>query len=185
MGCNEATPVVDVMPKGFIVNATEAKNLKRDVSSEAEDKSRRPSPPAHITGKIGEINITINYSQPGVKERRIWGHLVPYGQVWRTGANEATWIEFDRDVLVNGQLIKKGKYGLFTIPGEGDWTLILNKVWDQWGAYEYREAEDVLRTPVTPVMVEESIERLEFGTTEKVNFSWEKLRFSFSVEPTD
>src|SRR5690348_9678173 len=82
------------------------------------DKSQRPSPPATATGKIGDANITINYSSPAVKGRKIWGELVPYDKIWRAGANEATIFETDHDIKVEGKNLPAGKYSLFATPGE-------------------------------------------------------------------
>ena len=84
------------------------------------------------------------------KDGLIWGDLVPYGKVWRTGANEATTFETDKDIMIKEQKLPAGKYALFTIPGETEWTWIFNSVWDQWGAYKYDESKDVLRVKSTP-----------------------------------
>lgn len=112
-----------------------------------EDKSKRPSPPAVVkeTIKSGAV-VTIDYSQPSVKGRKIGTDLEPKaGQVWRTGANEATVFEVSKNVRVQGKDLPAGKYSLFTIANEGEWTIIFNKTWNQWGAYEYKVADDVLR----------------------------------------
>ena len=93
----------------------------------AQVRTPRPSPGASLTQTVGVTDITIKYSRPGVKGRPIWGSLVPYDQVWRTGANEATTISFSDDVTVNGQKLAKGTYAFFTIPGKDTWTLVFNK----------------------------------------------------------
>ena len=150
----------------------------------AEDKSKRASPPAEAAGNIGGVNVSINYGSPAVKGRTVWGDLVTFGEVWRTGANEATTFEVDNDVMVNGKLLNKGKYGLFTIPAQdGDWTVIFNTVWDQWGAYEYKGTQDALRVTATPSMAETSEERMGFtvGDDGTVVFAWDKLRLPFTV----
>jgi hypothetical protein len=111
------------------------------------DKSQRPSPPAQAkeTLKSGAV-ISIDYSQPSVKGRTIGKDLEPMaGKVWRTGANEATVFETSKPVKVEGKDLPAGKYGLFTIAGEKEWTIIFNKTWNQWGAFNYKEADDVLR----------------------------------------
>ena len=110
----------------------------------------KPSPAATATGKIGATNVTVNYSSPGVKGRKIFGGLEPYGKVWRAGANEATTVEFSKAVMVEGKALPAGKYGFFVIPAEGPWTVIFNKVANQWGAYDYAEKQDALRVTVTP-----------------------------------
>src|SRR5262245_14543148 len=95
--------------------------------------AQKASPPATATGKAGGANIVINYSSPGVKNRKIWGELVPYDKVWRAGANEATVISFDKDVKVEGKALPAGKYSLYAIPGEKEWTIIFNSATGQWG----------------------------------------------------
>jgi len=97
------------------------------------DKSNRPSPPAQATGKVGSASITIDYSSPSVKGRQIFGDLLPYGEVWRAGANEATTFETDKDIKVEGKTLPAGKYSLYAIPGEKEWTIIFNKETGQWG----------------------------------------------------
>ncbi|RMG72406.1 MAG: DUF2911 domain-containing protein, partial [Bacteroidetes bacterium] len=101
-----------------------------------------------MSGSIGTAEITINYGSPAAKGRTLWGDLVPYGAVWRTGANEATTFTVSQDVTIEGQTLPAGTYSLFTIPGESDWTIIFNKTAEQWGAYEYDEAADALRVKV-------------------------------------
>lgn len=109
-------------------------------------KVPRPSQKQVLTQTIGNTDMTINYSRPGVKGRPIWGALVPWNQVWRTGANEATTIAFSDDVTINGQPLPKGTYSLHSIPAQsGEWTLIFNKTADQWGSYSYDEKQDALR----------------------------------------
>ncbi len=149
----------------------------------------RLSPKAFVGQTIGYTDVKITYGTPGVKGRKIWGGLVPYGKVWRTGANEATTIEFSTDVMVNGHPVPKGKYALFTIPNPDEWTIILNKVADQWGAFKYDPKEDLLRFKVKPVE-HEFRERLMFSIDYKtpysadVNIDWEKLRVSFTIDTT-
>src|SRR5687767_13004731 len=100
----------------------------------AQVRTPRPSPKASVMQNVGLTEITIQYSRPGVKGRAIWGSLVPYDKVWRTGANEATTIEFSEDVAINGQKLKKGLYSLHTIPNPNEWTVIFNSVAEQWGS---------------------------------------------------
>lgn len=109
-----------------------------------QDKSKRASPPdsVKVTTESG-ANITIHYSRPSLNGRELVS-LVPLGSVWRTGANEATTFEVDKDVQVNGKALKAGKYSLYTLPGETQTTIIFNKTWEQWGT-QYKEADDVLR----------------------------------------
>ncbi len=146
------------------------------------------SPKASIMQNIGITKVDIRYNRPGVKGRVIWGDLVPYNEVWRTGANEATTIEFSTDIKVNGNIVPKGKYSLFTIPANGEWTVILNKVWDQWGLdYNDHRGEDQLRFKVKTASTEFTEKMLfYFSNTSRssadLNFAWEKLKFSFTIE---
>ncbi|HUR31085.1 MAG TPA: DUF2911 domain-containing protein [Saprospiraceae bacterium] len=147
-----------------------------------EDKSKRPSPPAEIRGTIDSTDIAIYYSSPAVKGRLIWGELVPYGKVWRTGANEATVFETSKELKVDGKTLAPGKYGLFTIPGEKEWTIILNSVWDQWGAFKYDNSKDVLRFTVPVQKSTKFNERLKFDiVSNDVILYWENLMVRFEV----
>lgn len=112
-----------------------------------EDKSKRASPPAKVSQTISSgATISIDYSQPSVKGRTIGKDLEPKdGSVWRTGANEATVFETSKDVTINGQKLPAGKYSLFTLTNAGEWTIIFNKTWNQWGAFDYKQSDDVLR----------------------------------------
>lgn len=110
----------------------------------------RVSQKASIAQTIGLTDIEIVYSRPGVKERQIWGELVPWGELWRTGANEATTIEFSHDVKVEGHDVPAGKYALFTIPRQDEWTVILNSDADQPGTSRYDEAKNVATFNVAP-----------------------------------
>ncbi|MEW6337352.1 MAG: DUF2911 domain-containing protein [Acidobacteriota bacterium] len=147
----------------------------------------RPSPKATVSQVVGLTDVTIAYCRPGVKGRTIWGDLVPYGQVWRTGANEATTITFSTDVTVAGNPVPAGTYGLFTIPGKDEWTVILNKGAKQWGAYEYTQAEDFVRFTVKP-QAAPFAERMTFSfpnTTmdaTDVALAWEKVQITFPIK---
>lgn len=114
------------------------------------------SPTATLKQHVGLTDIEINYSRPSVKGRKIFGDLVPFGQVWRTGANSSTKISFSTDVKLNGNVVPAGKYALFTIPGENEWTIILSKNTNGFGAFGYKPDEDLLRFKVTPVQLAET-----------------------------
>lgn len=137
-------------------------------ASAQEDKTKRKSPPAVVEGVINGVNVKIDYSSPSVKERTTWGgKLVPFDKVWRTGANEATWIETSADLTFNGEVLPAGKYSIFTIPHKDNTcTVIFNKVWNQWGPYEYDKSEDVLRITATKNSMEENIESMKFEISE-------------------
>lgn len=108
----------------------------------------RPSPTAIVTMKYDDTYVKLTYSQPHKRDRDIFGELVPYGQVWRTGANEATEITLTGDILINQDTLKAGTYSLFTIPGKDQWTIIINEELGQWGSYNYNPESDVLRFDV-------------------------------------
>src|SRR5262245_44278173 len=110
----------------------------------------QPSPGATLKQRVGLTDFEIVYSRPSVKGRKIFGALVPFGEVWRTGANAATKITFSTDVKFEGQNVPAGSYALVTIPGEKEWTVILSKVTGDWGAYAYDEKNDQLRVKVAP-----------------------------------
>lgn len=151
------------------------------------DKANRPSPPATATGKINGATITINYSSPAVKGRKIWGGLVPYGQVWRAGANEATIFETDKDIKVEGKSLPAGKYSLYAIPGENEWTIILNSETGQWGIKRTGEttrdaAKDKLVVKVKPRKAASMTERLAYEVTNKgFVLRWENVEVPVSV----
>lgn len=146
-----------------------------------------PSPKSTLEQRVGLTDVKIVYSRPGVKGRTIWGGLVPYDKVWRTGANAATAITFSTDVRINGQALPAGEYSLHTIPTAGDWTIIFNKSTDLWGSYAYEEKNDALRVTVKPVS-HDMTESMQFSLpevmTEKavVALDWEKLRVPFTIE---
>lgn len=148
-----------------------------------DDKSQRPSPPAQDSAMVGDTKVVIDYSRPSVKGREIYGALVPYNEVWRAGANEATTFEVDKDVLIEGQPLPAGKYALFAIPGEEEWTIIFNKTANQWGAYEYDEAEDALRIQVEPQPAPEQTEMLTYTVDEngEVSLLWADTEVEFTV----
>jgi hypothetical protein len=137
----------------------------------------RVSPAQTESYKIKDAKITINYSSPSVRDRKIWGFLVPYDKVWRAGANEATTFETDKDIRVAGKPLPAGKYGFFLIPrGMGNWTAIFNTVSNQWGAFKYDSTKDQLRVDVTPRAATDSMEVLAYNiTNDGFSLSWEKL----------
>lgn len=151
----------------------------------AQDK-KPASPPAKVSEKIASgATITINYSQPSVKGRTIGKDLEPLpGKVWRTGANDATVFETDKNVTIEGAALPAGKYGLFTILNDKEWTIILNKTWKQWGAYEYKEKDDALRVTV-PVSKAPSFTEtftISIGKDGKVSLLWGDLEADFNVK---
>jgi hypothetical protein len=169
-------------------------------NSQAQDKKVRASLHAVVTQQLGlDTDITIDYSRPGVKGRVIWGELVPYGMApgnkysdnkpfpWRAGANKSTTIEFNNNLLVEGQKLPAGKYSIHIIPSEKDWIIIFNKTNDTWGSYKYDEKEDALRVTVTPAKAAH-MEWLTFGFDELAGTAanmflwWEKLKVNLKIE---
>jgi hypothetical protein len=146
------------------------------------------SPQATVSQTIGTTTVSLEYHRPQVRGRKVWGELVPFGQVWRTGANEATTIKFSDQVRVNGQVVPAGTYALFSIPGPEQWTLILNKRWRQFGTFEYQPKEDLIRFDVKSKLVKEHSEWLTYEvypasrSSAYVDLYWEKLRISFLVD---
>jgi hypothetical protein len=150
-------------------------------SAWAQDAKPKASPPAKASGKVGDATITVNYSSPSVKGRTIWGDLVPYGEVWRSGANEATTFTTDRDVMVEGQKLPAGTYSFYTIPGEDEWTVIFNKTAKQWGT-DYDEQQDALRVKATPRKAASMSERLEYEVTDDgLVLRWENLELPVAI----
>lgn len=147
-----------------------------------------PSPTATIKQRIGWTDVEIVYARPGAKGRVMLGKVEPYGKVWRTGANNATTLTFSTAVKLGGKDIPAGKYALFTIPTENDWTVIINKGAAQWGAFTYDEGADLVRFTVTPVKLTEPVETFEIGINDirddsaTINLSWEKVRVPIKLE---
>lgn len=165
----------------------------------AQGSQVRPSLKAGVMQRLGaDTDITIEYSRPGVKGRKIWGALVPYGMApgnqysknqpfpWRAGANENTTIEFSKDVLIEGKPLAAGKYGLHMVPSEKEWTIIFSKNNSAWGSFSYNPAEDALRVTVTPVAAPLQ-EWLTYGFEDLAGKSataflrWEQLKVPFKI----
>ena len=162
--------------------------LMLSISIMAQDfRTPRPSPDATVSQYVGITKITIDYSSPGVKDRKIWGELVPYGKIWRTGANEVTSITFSDPAKVNGNELPAGTYGIHTIPGENEWEIIFSKDTKVDDPMTYDEKKDALRIKVKPES-NSFTERMAFTITDmtnnsaNVNLIWEKLRVPFKVE---
>jgi hypothetical protein len=148
------------------------------------DKSKRPSPPAIVTQtlKSGAV-VSIDYSQPSLKGRKIGSELAPYGKVWRTGANEATVFETSKDLKIGSNVLPAGKYSLYTIPGEKEWSIIFNKTWKQSGT-AYKENEDVFRITAKSEKSEKTMEKLTFEIEKdgEVKLLWGDLEVEFKVK---
>lgn len=142
----------------------------------------KKSVPKEVHAQLGDTHHMIYYYAPAVRGRAIWGGLVPFGDVWVTGAHRATNWEFDKDIMIGKQQIPAGKYGVFSIPGKKEWVFILNKNWDQHLADDYNTNDDVIRIKVKPGRSNKVQERLAYYLNEKGNkqneliISWEKVR---------
>ena len=156
--------------------------------SAQEDKAQRPSPPATASGKIGGAAIKIDYSSPSVKGRKIWGGLLPYGKVWRAGANEATIFQSDKDIKVEGKSLAAGKYSFFATPGEKEWTIIFNSETGQWGDKEGGDAnvdpaKNVLTVKVKPAKSASTNEKLVYAVTGNgFVLRWENLEVPVGIK---
>lgn len=148
-----------------------------------DDKKKPASPPMEAQAKVGEAMVTINYSSPGVKGRTIYGDLVPYGKIWRAGANNATTFESDKDLKLNGKDLPAGKYALFVIPMKDKaWTVIFNADPNQWGAYNHDASKDVLRIEAETAEID-ATERLTYVIKDgKVRMDWATTRMHFTIE---
>lgn len=145
----------------------------------------RASPLRRVEGTVAGKQLKVQYGSPAVKGRTIWGDLVPYNEVWRTGANEATYLEFTQDLKIGGETLPAGKYSLFTIPREnGPWTVIFNAEWDlEHGHYQYKEENDVLRVNADPSWETSSQEWLMIEVVpEGLVVKWEKLKLPIAIE---
>ncbi|SHM54888.1 DUF2911 domain-containing protein [Mucilaginibacter sp. OK098] len=146
-------------------------------------KEKPASPHLGVKGTVAGANISIRYGSPYVKGRKIWGGLEPYGKVYRAGADSATTFTTDKAITVEGKALPAGKYSFFVIPVEkGQWTVIFNKTAEQWGAFEYKEAQDQLRVMVTPKKHAMS-ESLTYVITKKgFSMDWDKISIPVSIK---
>ncbi|HSD05698.1 DUF2911 domain-containing protein [Flavobacterium sp.] len=149
----------------------------------ANAQEKPKSPAESVTGKINGATIQINYGSPSVRDRKIWGELVPFDQVWRAGANEATTFETDKDLTIEGSKLPAGKYSFFIIPNKTESVIIFNKEAKQWGAYKYQEKEDQLRVKVKPQTGKAKVEKLVYTiNANNVTLSWDDWNISFKVK---
>lgn len=152
-----------------------------------QDKSKRPSPPGTAEVTLKSKKITIDYSRPSLKGRKVGQELAPYGKVWRTGANEATALTTEIDLTIGGAKVPAGKYTLYTLPAEGTWKLIINKQTGQWGT-EYDEAQDLARVDMKKTALPQSVEQFTISLDKKsentadLNLDWENTRVSVEVK---
>lgn len=172
------------MKKFFAMMAMTGLLLSSISACAQQDKSKRPSPPATVSETVGGTKITIDYSQPALKGREIGKDIEPKdGKVWRAGANEKTWIEFSKDVTIEGKPLAAGKYGFFTIKNGNDWTLIFSKKWEGWGT-QYSESDDALRVNVKQGAASAAEEKLTYAISKAgvVTLAWGTMRVGFKVK---
>jgi hypothetical protein len=155
----------------------------------APEKPAASKSPKKIAMEVVDGNhIHIDYSSPSVRGRQIFGGLVGYGEVWATGAHKATWIQLEKPVKIGEKIIPAGKYGLFTIPGEKEWTVIINQVWDMHLADDYDASKDVVRFTCTPETLATTVESLTYevekiaSQTTQISISWDKTKIKFVLK---
>jgi len=148
-----------------------------------DEKKKRPSPLESDSTSLNNANLKIEFGSPSVRERDIWGDLIPHGVLWRTGANEATRLTITERVRINGMKLDSGTYALLTIPGETTWEIIFNEDHEQWGTSNYDSTLDVLRLSVIPKTKSEFSEEMKFYfEQDSLKFHWVNLGFSLSLE---
>ena len=145
-------------------------------------QKKQASPKAEVEGTLGAAKVKIVYCQPSAKGRKIMGDLVPFGEVWRTGANAATTIEFDKAVKIEGKELAAGKYELYTIPDANEWIIIIQKFGNQMGAFTYKKENDVLRVNVKPAKTNSMVETFTISLgKENIELKWENTQVAFKV----
>jgi hypothetical protein len=167
--------------------STETTEISDNAMEDPEEESTgevRPSPIELKKGEISGKNVKVQYGSPAVKGRTLWGDLVPYNIVWRTGANEASYVDLASDMMVEGKILPAGKYSLFTIPKEsGPWTVIFNSEWNlEHGHFQYDDKNDVLKVEVAPSWIENAQERLTIEIESPgLVIRWEKLKLPIAM----
>lgn len=182
--------VLGILLVAFACNkkTEEAKHDHAVAAPQAQVDTVKKSIPKEEHVQVGSAHVMIKYHAPAVRGRNIWGGLVTLGEVWVTGAHSATSLETDKDLRINGQIIPAGKYALFTIPNQDQWTMIINKNWDQHLADEYDQKDDVLRMDVKPQLFDQVQERLKWSvipaneTSGSITMRWEKVKVEMPFE---
>lgn len=155
---------------------------------ETSEAPKSLSPHTSTMAMINGAHIHIDYSAPSVRERVIFGGLVGYNTVWQAGAHKATWIETDKDLLIEGKKLNAGKYGFFVIPGKDKWEIMFNSRWDQHGKDDYNETENILTLQVSPKELDETQEILTYEINElgdkegEIVLTWEKIKIGVPFE---
>jgi len=171
-----------------VIGSFLGQDLPAEPPKEPKIEFPQASPSATVKERVGLTDVEIEYSRPGVKGRKIFGGLVPFGEVWRTGANSATKITFGTEVNFGGTQVPAGSYALFTIPESGEWTVILNKAEGQWGSYAYDAKNDLVRVKVKPVALTEAVEGMTITLSDlrddaaTLNITWDKTRVPVKLQ---
>lgn len=162
--------------------------LSLAVLASAQPNKPAPSPHQTVTQVVGTTAVTVDFSRPGVKGREIFGGLVPFGTVWRTGANASTKVKLAGDAVIGGLEVPAGEYALYTIPGEQEWTIILSKDTGLWGSGGYDEANDLGRFVAAPAPLEDAVESFTIGFDTFLDYkatmflAWDHTRVEFPIE---
>jgi hypothetical protein len=176
----------------FFCCKSQDRNEKKEMQQQVTPTKKKVlSPHATAMTMIGDAHIHMDYSSPGVRDRIIFGGLLAYESVWQAGAHNATWLETNKNLMIDGKTLPAGKYGFFTIPSKEEWTLIFNNNWEQHGKDEYNAKEDVLRFKVKPIISETITEHLVYKVKKTnnnegtISLAWEKVSvaFNFKVQP--
>ena len=175
--------IFSILFLGLVSSCENKTTSSSDNSTPKKETKKKPlSPHETSMAMVGDAHVHIDYSSPGVRGRTIFGDLIPFNELWRAGANNATWIETNKDLKVGGQSLPAGKYGIFTIPNKEKWTIVFNTRWEQHGTDKYREKEDVFRIDVTPTTLEKIQEHLEYKVIKSdaqsgiISLAWEKTK---------
>jgi hypothetical protein len=154
----------------------------------AQNRGPAKSPPQTLTQVVGTTAVTVDYGRPGIKGREIYGGLVPFGKVWRTGANASTKLKLAGDAKIGGLAVPAGEYALYTIPGEAEWTVIISRQADLWGAGGYDAEQDLGRFTVVPEKLEDRVETFTIGFSHFQDYAatmyldWDLTRVAFTIE---
>ena len=163
-------------------------HIEKNEEKSEQNKKKPLSPHTSTMAMVGDAHIHIDYSSPSVRGRIIFGGLLPYDEVWQAGAHMATWIETNKDLTIEGQVLPAGKYGFFTTPSKEEWTIIFNSNWDQHGKDDYDESLDVISFKVKPKTLQDPVENLKYEITTvdenngSILLAWEKVSISFDFQ---
>lgn len=175
------------MKKIILSIATVAALILTAHTADAQVKLPPASSTQTITQGLGIKNVKLTYQRPNIKARTIFGELVPFGQVWRTGANNIPTITFEDEVTIEGHKVAAGTYGIFSIPNANQWTIVLSKNANQWGSYQYKQEEDILRFDVKPSKTNHKVESFTMNfeditpNSAKLTLSWDHTKVGFNI----